>query len=109
MPSQKPGMAMKNTASDRASASAAPLGRIALRMPTGSPTSHEMTRARSAISAEIGPRRRIRSATVSPRKNDLPSWPEAMSWSQRTYWTGSESENPRSRIMSSRSGRESFA
>ena len=84
-PSQKPGMAMKRTDTERAIPSAQPLGRIALRMPTGSPISHEMITARMPISAEIGPRRRMRSATVSPRKKDFPSCPEAMSLSQRTY------------------------
>src|SRR5258705_4411629 len=102
-PSQNPGTAMKRTESVRTSASAQPFGRIALRMPTGSPTSHEMIRARIAISAESGPRWRMRSRTVSPRKNDLPSSPVAMSRIQRTYCTGSESDRPRSRMSTTRS------
>ena len=70
MPSQKPGTAMKRTDSVRAMPSGMLLGLNALRMPTGSPTSQETTRARTPISALIGPRCRISSATVSPRKND---------------------------------------
>ena len=71
--SQKPGTAMKRMARERAAASAQPLGRIALRRPTGNPTSQEMTRARIPISADSGPRCRMSAATVSPRKKDLPS------------------------------------
>ena len=55
------------------------------------------------ISALMGPRCAIRSATVSPRKNDLPSRPTAMSPSHRTYCTGSGSERPRSAMMRTRS------
>ena len=94
---------MKRMERKRVTASAQPLGRTALRMPTGRPTIHEMIRARIAISAESGPRCRIRAPTVSPRKNDLPSCPLAMSRSQRTYCTGSESDSPRSFMMITRS------
>ena len=41
MPSQKPGIAMKRTDSARARPSGRLFGLNALRMPTGSPTSHE--------------------------------------------------------------------
>ena len=75
MPSQKPGMAMKRTDSARATPSGKLLGLNALRIPTGSPTSQETMSASTPISALIGPRWRISSATVSPRKNDLPSRP----------------------------------
>ena len=85
MLSQKPGMAMNKMASERATLSAQLLGLIALTMPTGRPTSHDTMSARNPISALIGPRWRMSSATVSPRKNDLPSCPVAMSRSQWTY------------------------
>ena len=77
MPSQKPGTAMKSTDMARATPSGMLLGLNALRMPTGSPTSHDTMSDRMAISALMGPRCRICSATVSPRKNDLPSRPVA--------------------------------
>ncbi len=103
MLSQKPGMAMNKMASERATLSAQLLGLIALTMPTGRPMSHDTTRARRPISALIGPRWRMSSATVSPRKNDLPSFPVEMSRSQWTYWTGSGSDRPRSCMMRTRS------
>src|SRR5207248_2563383 len=103
MPSQNPGMAMKRIDSMRATPSGRLFGLNALRMPTGSPTSQETTSASTPISALMGPRCEIRSATVSPRKNDLPSRPTAMSRSHRTYCTGSGSERPRSAMMRTRS------
>src|ERR1043166_559518 len=103
MPSQKPGMAMKRTDNPRATPSGTLLGRNALRMPTGSPTSQEMTRASTPISALIGPRWRINSDTVSPRKNDRPRRPAPMSTSQRPYWTGRGALSPRSAMIRTRS------
>ena len=69
----------------RAPVSTMLFGRSALTIPTGSPTSHEMSTARRPISALKGPRRRIKSATLSPRKNDEPSLPLARSFIQRKY------------------------
>src|SRR2546425_690740 len=103
MPSQNPGMAMKSTDSVRATPSGTLLGLNALRIPTGSPTNQEITRASSPISALIGPRWAISSATVSPRKNDLPRRPAAMSTSHRPYWTGRGSDSPRSAMIRTRS------
>ena len=79
------------------------LGLNALRIPTGRPTSQETMRASTPISALMGPRWAISSATVSPRKNDLPSRPAPMSTSQRPYCTGSGSLSPRSAMMRTRS------
>ena len=78
-------------------------GLNALTIPTGSPTSQETISASTAISALIGPRWAIRSATVSPRKNDLPSRPAPMSPSQCAYCTGSGALSPRSAMMRTRS------
>ena len=103
MASQKPGIAMKRTDSARAAPSGRLFGLKALRMPTGRPTSQETISASTPISALIGPRWRICSETVSPRKNDLPRRPAAMSPSQRTYCTGSGSLSPRSAMMRARS------
>src|SRR5689334_5679881 len=103
MPSQKPGMAMKRIDMARASPSGTLLGLNALRMPTGRPTTHDTSSARIPISALIGPRWAMSSATVSPRKNDLPSRPAPMSPSQRTYCTGSGALRPRSAMMRTRS------
>ena len=103
MPSQKPGTAMKSTDMARATPSGRLLGLNALRIPTGRPTSHDTIRDSMAISALMGPRCRICSATVSPRKNDLPSRPVAMSPSQRPYCTGSGSLSPRSAMIRTRS------
>src|SRR2546427_3780144 len=69
----------------------------------GRPTSHETNSASTPISALIGPRCAISAATVSPRKNDLPSRPAKMSPSQWTYCTGSGSLSPRSAMMRTRS------
>src|SRR2546426_575882 len=87
----------------RATPSGTLLGLNALRIPTGSPTNQEITRASSPISALIGPRWAISSATVSPRKNDLPRRPAAMSTSHRPYWTGRGSDSPRSAMIRTRS------
>src|SRR5882672_10109918 len=103
MPSQNPGIAMKRMESMRATPSGRLFGLNALRMPTGSPTSQETNSASTPISALMGPRCEIKSATVSPRKNDLPSRPTAMSRSQWTYCTGSGSLSPRSAMMRTRS------
>ena len=83
MPSQKPGNGDEEDG-ERAGHVVEPmlLGLMALRMPIGRPTSQDTISASTPISALIGPRRRISSATVSPRKKDLPSWPEAMSFIQ---------------------------
>src|ERR1043165_2651642 len=62
----------------RAAGASQPLGRTALAMPAGRPTSQETMKARNAISAESGPRWRMRSRTVSPRKKDSPSGPVAL-------------------------------
>src|SRR5256886_7015005 len=103
MPSQKPGTAMKRIDSARATPSGTLFGLNALRMPTGRPTSHETNSASTPISALIGPRCAISSETVSPRKNDLPRRPAAMSRSQWTYCSGSGSLSPRSAMMRTRS------
>src|SRR3989442_556771 len=58
---------------------------FALPSATGNPTSHGMITARIPISALRGPRRRIKSATLSPRKKDAPSLPLARSFIQRKY------------------------
>ena len=80
----------------RAPVSARLLGRSALMMPTGSPTSHEMTTDSTPISALSGPRRMMRSATLSSRKNDLPSSPLTTSPIHFRYCTGSGSLRPSS-------------
>ncbi len=85
IPSQKPGMARKRMDITRAPVSTMLFGRSALTIPTGNPTSHEISTARMPISALRGPRRRIKSATLSPRKNDEPSLPLARSFIQRKY------------------------
>src|SRR3989454_10227023 len=103
MPSQKPGTAMKRIDNARATPSGRLFGLNALRMPTGRPTSQETIKASTPISALIGPRCAISAATVSPRKNDLPSRPAKMSPSQWTYCTGSGSLSPRSAMMRTRS------
>src|SRR5438309_2322887 len=103
MPSQKPGIARKRTETDRPTLSARLLGRTALVMPTGSPTSHEMSTESTPISALRGPRCRTSSETRSPRKNDRPRLPLAMSFIQCTYWTGSGSLRPRSLMIRARS------
>ena len=82
IPSQKPGIAMNRMDIARARPSGTLLGLNALRMPTGRPTSQDTTSASTPISALIGPRCAMSSETVSPRKNDLPSRPAAMSRSQ---------------------------
>ena len=51
------------------------LGRSALTIATGMPTSHEIRTESRAISAVSGPRRRIMSATLSDRKNERPKLP----------------------------------
>ena len=63
----------------RTTLSARLLGRSALTMATGMPTSQDSTTESRAISAVSGPRRRIISATLSERKNDRPKLPRRMS------------------------------
>ena len=70
------------------------LGRSALTMATGMPTSHDSTTDMAAISAVSGPRRAIMSATLSDRKNEWPRLPLRMSLIQRKYCTTSGSLRP---------------
>ena len=65
-------------------------------MPTGSPTSHEITTDSTPISTLNGPRRTIMSATLSSRKNDLPSSPLTTSPIHLRYCTGNGSLRPSS-------------
>src|SRR5256885_12393008 len=109
MPSQNPGIARNSTDIVRATLSDRLLGRKALTMPIGSPISHEISTDIRPISALIGPRWRISSDTLSPRKNERPRLPLAMSRIQRTYCTGNGSLSPRSSMMCARSAGASFA
>src|SRR3989440_5214632 len=109
MPSQKPGIARNRTESERATLSGSLFGRNALTMPTGSRTSHEMITDKRPISALSGPRCRMSSETLSPRKNDRPRLPPAMSRIQRAYCTGSGSLSPRSSMIRARSAGASLA
>src|SRR5262245_7471331 len=63
-------------------------------IPTGKPTSHEMSVARNAISSVMGPRRTTNWVTLSPRRSDLPNSPVAMSRSHFAYWTTYGSRSP---------------
>src|SRR5207247_2955074 len=74
-----------------------------LRSPTGRQNRYETNRGSRPTSAVIGPRCAISPETVSPRKNDLPRRPAAMSRSQWTYCSGSGSLSPRSAMMRTRS------
>ena len=102
-------MARNRIESDRATLSDRLFGRNALMMPTGRPTSHEISTASRPISALSGPRWRMISETFSPLKNDLPRLPVVMSCIQRAYWTGSGSLSPRSSMIRARSSGASFA
>ena len=63
---------------------------MALMMPTGMPTSHEMTMAMRAIWPLMGARRRMMSRMGSLRQKDLPSSPRATSAIHLRYcsWRG---------------------
>ena len=80
----------------RTTLSAMLLGRKALTIATGMPTTHEISTDSSAISAVSGPRRRIMSATFSERKNERPKLPARMAFTQSRYCTHSGSLRPRS-------------
>ena len=72
------------------------LGRRALTMATGMPTTHDSSTERKAICAVSGPRRRIISATLSERKKERPKSPRAMSLTQFQYCSHSGSLRPSS-------------
>ena len=72
------------------------MGRSALTMATGMPTTQDSTTERKAIWAVSGPRRRIMSATLSERKKERPKLPRAMSFTQFQYCIHSGSLSPSS-------------
>src|SRR5215467_5573615 len=67
------------------------------------PTTQDRTMAMTAISTVRGPRCTMRSTTVSPRQNERPSLPLAMSCSHLPYCTSNGELRPRSASIFARS------
>ncbi len=87
----------------RETLSATLLGRSALTIATGMPTSHDSTTEMAPISAVKGARRAIISATLSARKNEWPKLPLRMSRIQCRYWIASGSLSPSCAMYRARS------
>ena len=99
-PSQKPGIARNSTVKKLVHISHSEFGRTALMMPTGKPISQDMATEINPIWALIGPRCAKISIIGSPRKNDSPSLPDAMSRIHTAYCTASGLSKPKSRSIS---------